>query len=346
LDDGYFSTEVDPEYIYDIIDTCYTVVLTVTDNNGCESTDTNYQICLHGEVEIDFTSTTVCQKQETIFTATYGPDSDSIASYTWNFNDGSPLETTFYDTIAHIFPQAGIYMVELTAIDTNDCMTSMYKEVRVDSLPTAQFTNTIGSCTTPTQFTDISLGGGEFVESWLWDFGDITSANNTSTLQNPEHLYGPQDSTYTVKLVITNFNGCMDSIEQQVWVEPCVMADFTLPDTTCARYELCFTDTSNITSTTTMISLWSWDFGDGQTLTYTEPQNPICHTYEAAGDYDVRLAIEATINSTIYTDTMIQTLTVTPTPLAQMDVENNCFSDTTRFYDNSLTYGSPITSLI
>ncbi len=343
LDDGYFSSEIDPSYIYNIIDTCYTVLLTVTDNNGCESTDTNTQVCLHGELEIDFTTTTVCQNQETTFTAIYGPQSDSVASYTWNFNDGSPIEITYYDTIAHIFPQPGMYIVELTAVDTNDCMATIYKEVTVDSLPTAQFTNTIGNCATATEFTDISLGGGEFIENWLWNFGDIASPDNTSTLQNPTHLYGPNDSIYHVKLIVTNFNGCIDSIEQDVYVEPCVVANFELPiGNNCARTELCFTDTSNITSNNNAIDQWRWEFGDGETYNYGDHQNPICHTYEDAGDYDVQLIVVATINGTTYQDTMVHTLTVNPTPLAEIGVTNNCLNDTTRFYDNSTTFGAPI----
>ncbi len=343
LDDGYFSSEIDPSYIYNIIDTCYTILLTVTDNNGCESTDTNTQVCLHGELEIDFTTTTVCQNQETTFTAIYGPQSDSVASYTWNFNDGSPIEITYYDTIAHIFPQPGMYIVELTAVDTNDCIATIYKEVTVDSLPTAQFTNTIGNCATATEFTDISLGGGEFIQIWLWNFGDIASPDNTSTLQNPTHLYGPNDSIYTVKLIVTNFNGCIDSIEQDVYVEPCVVANFELPvGNNCARTELCFTDTSNITSNNNAIDQWRWEFGDGETYNYGDHQNPICHTYEDAGDYDVQLIVVATINGTTYQDTMIRTLTVNPTPLAEIGVTNNCLNDTTRFYDNSTTFGAPI----
>jgi len=345
LDDNYYSTEIDPSYIYDIIDTCYTVVLTVTDNNGCESTDTNYQVCLHGELEIDFTSDVVCESQETVFTATYGPQSDSIASYHWNFNDGTPIQITYYDTIAHIFPQAGMYIVELMAVDTNDCMATIFKEVMVDSLPTAQFTNSIGNCATATEFTDISLGGGEFIQSWLWDFGDISSPDNTSTLQNPTHLYGPNDSIYQVKLVVTNFNGCMDSIVQDVYVEPCIVASFELPEgPNCARVEVCFTDTSNITSNNNAIDQWLWDFGDGTTYDYTEHQNPICHTYQDGGDYDVQLIVVATINGTIYQDTMVQTLTISPTPMAMIDVSNSCYEDTTRFYDASQTYGAPITS--
>jgi PKD repeat protein len=345
LYEGYYSTEIDPSYIYPYTDTCYTVILEITDSNGCIATDTNTQVCLHGTLEIDFTSTRECLGTPTFFTASYDPPSDSIASYTWNFNDGSPLQATYHDTISHIFPNPTTYIVELVALDTNGCSISTFHQVTVDSLPTPRFTNTTGSCSTPTQFTDISFGGGEFIEFWRWDFGDIISgANNTSTLQNPTHLYGPYDSTYQVKLTVTNFNGCTDSIVQDVYVEPCLIADFGLPTgNNCARYELCFTDTSQLSSNNGVISQWLWNFGDGNTYSYNAYQNPICHTYADGGDYQVQLIIVATINGTSYNDTVTKTLTVHPTPVAGITVMPNCFGDSTMFYDNTNTYNEPLT---
>ncbi len=345
LYDGYYSTEIDPSYIYPYTDTCYTVVLEITDGNGCIATDTNTQVCLHGTLEIDFTSTQECLGTPTFFSTTYAPASDSVASYTWNFNDGSPLEVTYRDTISHIFPNPTTYIVELVALDTNGCSTSTFHQVTIDSLPTSQFTNTIGSCNTPTQFTEISFGGGEFIEFWYWDFGDIVSgANNTSTLENPTHLYGPYDSTYQVKLIVTNFNGCTDSVVQDVYVEPCLLADFGLPTgNNCARYELCFSDTSQLASNNGVITQWRWDFGDGNIYNYGVYQNPICHTYQDAGDYDVQLIVVANINGTSYNDTVTKTFTVNPTPLAGITVLPNCFGDSTMFLDNTTTYDEPLT---
>jgi PKD repeat protein len=345
LYEGYYSTEIDPSYIYPATDTCYTVILQVTDGNGCVARDTNTQVCLHGTLEIEFTSTEECFGNTTFFDASYIPASDLVASYTWNFNDGSPAISTFRDTISHLFPNPGQYVVELMALDTNGCNTSIFRDVIVDSLPTPKFSNTTGNCTTPTEFTDLSFGGGEFIESWYWDFGDIISgSNNFSTLQNPSHLYGPSDSTYLVKLIVTNFNGCQDSVIQEVFVDPCLSADFELPaDPICSRFEICFTDISQVQSSSGAISQWQWDFGDGNTYSYGSLENPICHTYADNGDYIVQLIITATINGTDYFDTATNVLSVNPTPIAAIQVENNCFSDSTYFYDATDNLGEPLT---
>ena len=345
LDDGYYSTEINPSYIYPATDSCYTVILEITDANGCVSADTNDMVCLHGTLEVEFSSTEECLGTPTFFETTYSPEDDSVASYTWNFNDGSPLEDTYLNTISHIFPNPGLYIVELMALDTNGCSTSSLGEVIVDSLPTAQFTNTIGNCTTPTEFTDISFGGDEFIESWYWDFGDISSdSDNFSTLENPSHQYGPSDSTYMVKLIITNFNGCKDSVVQEVFVDPCLSAQFELPaDPVCSRFDVCFIDISMVESNNGEINEWQWDFGDGQTYSYQSLENPICHTYADPGDYDIQLVIIATVNGNIYSDTATMVLTVNPTPIAAISVDNNCFGDSTYFFDQSDILGEPIT---
>ncbi len=53
--------------------------------------------------------------------------------------------------------------------------------------------------------------------SWFWDFGD----GNTSTLQSPSHTY-PNDQTYTfiVTLIVTDANGCTDTITETITIYP------------------------------------------------------------------------------------------------------------------------------
>ncbi len=72
-------------------------------------------------------------------------------------------------------------------------------------LPVPQFTSTFSNtCDTIVTFTGQSTNAPT---SWLWNFGDPASgALNTSTLQNPTHIYHNPGS-YTVTLVATNANG-------------------------------------------------------------------------------------------------------------------------------------------
>ncbi len=343
LDDGYYSDEVDPSYIYEITDTCYQVTLTAFNNNGCSATDT-MEVCVFGAIETSFEATDVCLGQPTEFQAFYGPENDSVASYLWNFHDGSQTELTYHDTISHIFPAPGIYVVELIATDTNDCQAVYTSEITIDSLPVASFTNTIGGCEIPTYFEGVTYSGGEFIESWYWDFGDTTSTNNTDSIWNPTHLYGPNDSTYLVQLIVTNYNGCIDTVVQEVYVAPCITAGFKIPDEpVCARNELFFVDTSFLASNNGMIGTWLWDFGDGTTETYDVFTDTVWHTYADAGTYELSLTITAGIDTNSYTTTTMVEFEVHPTPLPMIGLDNNCQRDTTYFSDNSTIFDEPTT---
>ncbi len=77
---------------------------------------------------------------------------------------------------------------------------------------------------TKMNFTDSTCAGSASaisnIASWFWDFGDGT----TSTQINPNHIYttpGPKN----VKLVITDINGCKDSVTKTIDVFPPPVVD-------------------------------------------------------------------------------------------------------------------------
>ncbi len=346
--DGFFSTEMNPVHIYSVTDSCYTVTLLITDANGCSSTDTSFNVCVLDPLNISFTATEACFGQPTQFRAFYSPPNDSILLYTWRFNDGSLPVATYRDTINHIFSAPGNYTVQLTALDTNGCSMTIYENVYVNQLPSPNFTYTMGTCEEPTQFFDQSLGGGAQLISWYWDFGDPGSgAANNSDDQHPIHYYPPQDSSYQVKLIVTNLNGCVDSIVKTVERNPCLIADFYAPSgTLCANTEVCFTDNSTIASNNTSISNWFWDFGDGTNYSYNIQENPVCHTYTSGGTYDVTLIITAVTNNSItLRDSTVRTITINPTPDANFYITSStCFGTLTQFTDISDENGGSITN--
>ena len=345
LDQGNYSTEIDPEYIYDVTDTCYQIIQTVTDDNGCSNTDTT-MVCLFGTLEIDISATSVCLNQPTTFYTSYLPLSDSVIGYEWNFHDGTPIQTTTFDTIQHIFSSPGIYNVELNVLDTNGCSDFATIEVKIDSLPDAKFSYVAEMCDVQVQFTDESLNGGAAIVSWYWEFGDIsTGIDNISTLAAPMHQFVSYDSIYQVKLVVTNLNGCIDSVTHEVYVGPCLVANFEVPVAiNCTGYQLCFTDISSLISSDGIVTQWSWDFGDGTTLNYENPQDQVCHSYLFAGTYKVELSVEAMVDDIIYQDAVVRTIQVEATPDAIIITENNCLEQLSIFSDGSNVYDIPIVS--
>ena len=114
---------------------------------------------------------------------------------------------------------AGLYSPSLRVVDTNGCVSTVTKIDTIDvSYVDVKFTATPRQgCLPPNgqypvQFTDQSVPSANApITSYLWDFGDslATSGNpNTSTQQNPSHIY-TGDGRYTVKLTVTNAYGCV-----------------------------------------------------------------------------------------------------------------------------------------
>jgi len=80
--------------------------------------------------------------------------------------------------------------------------------------PDADFTDTSSGLSV--DFFDNSIGA----TSWLWDFGD----GNTSTLQNPNHVYASSD-TYDVKLYVENNIKSWDELTKSLTYAPLSIVD-------------------------------------------------------------------------------------------------------------------------
>ncbi|MBN2614788.1 MAG: PKD domain-containing protein [Bacteroidales bacterium] len=333
-----------PSYRFPMV-SCYQVILTVADTNGCTDADT-VQVCLRDSLSINFStsSPSVCQGNRMGFTANYNPYNDSIAAYTWNFGDGSAGVITYHDTVSHIFPRPGTYNVVLSALDTNGCTVSVSHQAVVDSLPLPDFTYTTPSCDQPTYFNGTTLSGGNFIRSWSWNFGDVTSGTaNTATVWNPNHLYPSGDSTYQVKLIVTNFNGCTDSVTKPVVRTSCLDVFYTVNTPTgCALNPVYFRDHTVLGSSLGSINNWYWDFGDGQTETYTAFRDSLLHVYSSAGSYNVILRVTATVNGVPFTTTYDSTIHIYRPPVADFVFSKACtnqlvqFTDSTKIYDANL----------
>jgi len=331
LDDGYFSSEINPEYIYDDVDTCYIVSLTVTDANQCSDTYTD-TVCLFGEVSVDFVADQVCFRERTSFQGSFLPASDSIAAWHWDFGDGSPVYSTPHDTTSHLYMNPGTFLVTLFAEDENGCEASVFHTVTVDSLPTPDFISDVSYCDGITSFYDLSSGNGTFIQSWEWDFGDVNSTSNTSTVQNPKHFYSGNDSTYYVTLRVSNYLGCYDSIIKPVYKGPCVSADFEVIDPPfCSTYPVCFVNTSEFFGQTGAVNQWIFDYGDGNTDVFTSSPDTVCHVFDNPGTYKVMFILSADVNGSIYTDTASMNVDISPTPTADFITFKTCSNETTIF---------------
>lgn len=118
----------------------YVVTLSVTDDLGLTGT-TSYDLAGMYAIEVlgphaDFTWTpeTPVKRQTVTFDASASyddiPDA-TIASYTWDFGDGSAPVTTTAETITHLYGTAGTFTVTLTITDNFGYTDTLSKQITV-----------------------------------------------------------------------------------------------------------------------------------------------------------------------------------------------------------------------
>ncbi len=129
-----------------------------------------------------------------------------IIAWQWDFGDGT---TATLQTPSHRYANAGTLTVKLTVTDNVGLTATTSKPIPVTTggigqLPTADFTYTPQNPTTDdtVQFTDLSTSPAGKIVSWLWNFGDST----TATIQNPTHQYA-NPGTFSVQLTVTDNRG-------------------------------------------------------------------------------------------------------------------------------------------
>lgn len=283
--DGGTSFAASPPHTY-LTGGSFTVSLITQSSSGCVDTLTKVADIVIRDVVSDFSGpSTICQGVTANFINTSVPAS---VSSLWDFGDATFSGVT---NPAKIYTAPGIYSIKLKN-NYGTCADSVTKQITVLGLPTPNFTAPkVTDCNVPftANFSDLSTGA----IGWNWDFGD----GGTSNLQNPSHTYTTLGN-YTVKLIVTNVNGCSDSIikNQFIQVQKPIANINGLPLEGCVPFTI--SPTPNVYAVDG-VATYLWDFGDGFT---SNAQNPT-HTYNTQGTYTVKLFITTTngcIDSSVF----------------------------------------------
>ncbi|MCX6306144.1 MAG: PKD domain-containing protein [Bacteroidetes bacterium] len=321
----------------------FQVTLTVTTDLGCFK-DTTRAVEVYGKPFAAFTTTgATCAGDSVQFNAMSSSAFHGyIVTYRWNFDDLTPVQTRSTPTIWHTFANGGTYNVRLEITTSDSCKSEKINPVVVKEKPMADFTYPAVRCAKmQMQFTDISQGGGgAAVSGWSWNFGDPGSgAQNISALPNPVHEFSVGNANDTVRLIVTNINGCKDTTFKVLNINDAPFALFSA-DTACMSSPTQFTDLSTIG--TGSILAWQWDFGDpGSGIYNTSTLKNPTHKFDNQGTYFVNLQV-TTSNQCVH-DTTMQVI-VNPKPTAMFQYTPACVGDSTQFTDLSLAPGSQIRS--
>lgn len=282
-----------------------THVVTLTATNGSSVGTYTLAITVYPPPTASFVAndTTICPGTPITFTNTSVAGVPGGMTCSWNWGDGSPTSTS--SPVTHTYNLPGNYTVTIFVTNAQGCVASLTKTayIHVYPPPVAGFTSPGGACNPPATVPFTSTSTGAPPLSYSWDFGDGSPIGSGSA---PSHIYGAT-GTYTVKQIVTDANGCSDTITHTVTISN-IAAQFTHPDTVCVFSVANFTNTS-----TTPYTGSTWTYGDGSPTT-SGPTG--AHAYSTPGVYTVTL----TITNGPCTATITHPVVVIPGPSVTLSV--------------------------
>jgi PKD repeat protein len=335
FDNGSSSSEANPSFDYQLAGN-YTVVLTVTDDQGAARSDS---------VTITVTDSAINSAPVAIATSDVDPDEavepllvefdgsksyddGQIVSYSWDLGDGS---TGAGDSTKHTY-SAGSYTVILSVTDDEGATAEATLTFTVDpdpgtpppenQTPVAQVSadQTTGVAPLSVNFDGSASSDSDgTITLYSWNFGDGANATGTSVAHNYEA------GSYTARLTVTDDQGATDMATVMIVVDGvpppanlAPIAQVSADQTTgVAPLSVNFDGSASSDSDGT-ITLYSWNFGDGANATGTS----VTHNYDV-GSYTAMLTVtddqgatgEATVAITVDSDTGTATAPAAPTNL-------------------------------
>ena len=299
----------------------YTITLVVFDNSGQNDSITQTITVVDNPIaNFSVSQTTGCALDNSF---QFTNNSANAVSYTWDFGDGTSSNDT---SPTHTYLNPGSYNVKLIATSNYGCQDIEIKNslITIFAKPNIQFTsNTTSTCDVNTtfNFTDNTVGA----TTWNWNLGDGTTSSN----QNLSHQYNAIGN-YNVTLIVTNNNGCSDTLSQSNFVH---IGNTLIPSFTTSNTTGCAPSSIHFNSTTLNATTWAWDFGDGSTSALKSPN----HTYANPGQYTITLTVTTIsgCNGTIVKNQFIN-LDSKPTPAFSLVQDTGCAPFTIQTINNSV----------
>jgi gliding motility-associated-like protein len=172
----------------------------------------------------------------------------AIISYLWSFGDGNTSTTP---TPNYTYSDTGKYLIKLKVTATGGCQDSSFKYIY--AYPGFHpAINSVGTCVvSPISFFDATTTVYGTVNSWRWNFGDLTTTADTSTKKDTTWKY-PASGTYNASLIVTNTKGCLDTVNKNILVKDLPTINLPFKDTL-----ICSIDTLPLIANSTGNVSWS-----------------------------------------------------------------------------------------
>ena len=280
-----------------------------SNSNGCIGQDTIQVTIIGTAPALSYSiENEVCQGSPLNFSENSTvPPGNTIEQVVWNFGQ---VDSVFTSSGSQIYLDSGLYSAFLEVSTLEGCSSKEIFQIRVHPKPIISFA-TENYC--PYEEIEFSASNEYDVPLlfYNWEFGQN---GNTSSNSNPLYSYD-FSGYYDVQLIATDTNNCVDTVIQNVFIQPAPVAEISISDP-CELAPLQIIDNSSIEDTFSIIT-YAWNYGDN-TSAINPNEDKI---YESYGQYNVQLALEAD-NGCV--DTVEQLITVYPKPVLAYDVGPAC----------------------
>lgn len=256
------------------------------------------------------------------YTFSNGGDQSLITSYNWTFNDpaSGAADSSNLSNPTHTFTDTGIYIVRLIVNRNDPCADTAYTRMKVYPGFFPDFTNTGICLTNPVQFNDATTTNYGVVDSWTWNFGDLTTVADTSHLQNPLWQYADTGSK-SITLIATNSKGCRDTVTHDITIIDKPPITLAFRDTL-----ICVPDAVQLLASGPGVFSWTPPVNIVNANSGTPTVNPTSTTL-----YHVQLTEQGCVN----TDSVLVRVVTFVTLNARADNDTICLTDSVQLYAQS-----------
>ena len=360
--DGGYDSHFRPVYQYR--DTGQYSVQFISHIGHCSDTivKTVYANLLPASVSISKVENTCSGSRGTVTFDQYALRAKGL---TWDFGDGTvmPYDTSVH-VVTHTYKASGTYTVQLTGQYGNCVLTSSaWVRVLLKQSPvlTANKTQICANDNVtiqinglqPNTFTDntqwwqYSINKIEYdngtAHNGYYSYYDFNYTSYTGTLNN--FAAGVNKIRAIINVSGSGYPNCTDTTNYINLQVNGPIAGFKVQNKDlCFKSAFVFTDTSR-SVTSTKLTSWSWDFGDGTTQLNTT-NAVVRHTYQNPGRYTVRLRVTDAIGcSTNFESEVNASGTKAAFTPSGLYIPNVPLNTTVTFYNNSYSYNTAPTYL-
>jgi PKD repeat protein len=302
-----------------------TLVSGIAYSYGCRDT-VSYVVNVPQVPVADWNRSGNCEDAPIQFTSTSSiPAPDSIISYAWTFQGGTPATSTLPNPTV-TFSNSGQTQVSLIVVGSNGCSDTTVRNFTVQARPVADFTaNSIclGDTLRLVNTSTISVSGANMQYSWTIPGGSPSFSSN----RNPSVTFS-NPGLVNIQLITVAASGCSDTVVHPVIVSAPPIAAFTAP-AVCEGGATAFVNNTSLSPGDSVASvLWYFNGVNPATSTASSP----VVTYPAPGVYPVSMVVT---NAGGCSDSIQQDVTVLSNPTAGFTTTDVCLGTPSQLTNTS-----------